>query len=309
MVLERFANNYSTALDGAIDNSQTTFDVLSVTGAPSPKYRIKIENELLVVTSVSSLTLTVQRGAEGTTAASHADGTLVTHIVTAASLVQGIRNYASIADQPPTTAGTYDEEFEGTADTLPSNWAWTSAPSGSDAWFLNSRWPSMLTVEGTGNTNYTLTRTSFTAASTFGIWAKLHAGPFIAADATDIRLYVSNSGETEQRGIDFRSITTNATIGFRPLRIIASAETVWGAEVPVPTAFTNHVYMGITRDGSNNFTPWMSNDGISWHRAAAAQSHTITIDRIRMLFRTTTIQSLVGVDWIRYRTDNAFPRP
>lgn len=85
---ENFANNYSTALDGAINNSQTTFDVLSVSGAPAVNFRIKVENELMLVTGVSSLTFTVTRGIEGTTAASHADGTLVTHVLTAGAIAQ-----------------------------------------------------------------------------------------------------------------------------------------------------------------------------------------------------------------------------
>jgi hypothetical protein len=85
---ENFANNYSTAIDetGGIDASQTTFDVLSLGGAPAVNFRIKVENELMLVTGVSSPTLTVTRGIESTTAATHADGTLVTHVVTAAAL-------------------------------------------------------------------------------------------------------------------------------------------------------------------------------------------------------------------------------
>jgi hypothetical protein len=86
MPVESYANNYSSALDGAIDNSQTTFDVLSATGAPAVNFRIKVENEIMLVTGVSSLTFTVARGQESTSAASHADGTLVTHILTATAL-------------------------------------------------------------------------------------------------------------------------------------------------------------------------------------------------------------------------------
>ena len=212
----------------------------------------------------------------------------------------------NLGDIPPTSPGTYDEEFLGTADTLPANYAWTSAPSGSDAWFLNSRWPSLLTVEGTGNTDYTLTISSFSAAATFGIWAKVYAGPFTAADIAAVRMYVANSGFTEARGINYRGSGSRNT-GIRALKIISSSETVWGTEA---TGFRSAgVYIGLTRDGSNNFTSWFSNDGVAWDRLATAESHTITIDRIRFTFRTGSILSLVGLDWIRYRTDNAFPRP
>lgn len=83
---ENFSNNYSTALDGSITDSQTTLDVLSVGGVPSVNFRIKIENELMLVTGVASSTFTVTRGIEGTTAAAHSDGSLVTHVLTAAAL-------------------------------------------------------------------------------------------------------------------------------------------------------------------------------------------------------------------------------
>lgn len=88
---ENFSNNYSTALDGAIDGSQTTFDVLSVSSAPAVNFRIKVENELMLVTGVSSLTFTVTRGIEGTTATSHASGTLVTHVLTAGGIDQRLQ--------------------------------------------------------------------------------------------------------------------------------------------------------------------------------------------------------------------------
>jgi hypothetical protein len=214
----------------------------------------------------------------------------------------------SLGDVPPATPGTYDEEFTGTADTLPTNWAWTSAPSGSDLWSLNSRWPGILTVEGTGNTQYTLTRTSFTAAATFGIWAKFHVGPFLAGDKSSMRMYVSNSGATEQRGVNYRG-TGVRTSGARSLRIIASVESAWGSEATAMQTAGGMLYMGMTRDGSNNFISWYSRDGIAWDRLAASESHTITIDRIRFVIDTSSIQSLIGLDWIRYRTDNNFPRP
>lgn len=211
----------------------------------------------------------------------------------------------ALADRPPTSPGTYDEEFEGTADTLPTNWAWTSTPG---TWFLNSRWPSLLTVELADGVNYILTRTSFTAAATFGLWAKVHVGPFTGADTASLRLYVSNSGGTEKRGVNFRGTAARAS-GVRGLRIIASAESVWGTELTGLVANGGSLYIGMTRDGSNNFTGWYSMDGIAWDVLAAAQAHTITIDRFSLGFQMASAQSLVGIDWVRYRTDNAFPRP
>lgn len=83
---EHYANNYATTLNGAINNSQTTFTVTSATGAPTVNFRIKVENEIMLVTNVATLTFTVTRAQDSTSAASHADLSAVTHIVTAVAL-------------------------------------------------------------------------------------------------------------------------------------------------------------------------------------------------------------------------------
>lgn len=212
-----------------------------------------------------------------------------------------------LGDRVPSSPGTYDEEFDGTADTLPTNWAWTSAPSGSDAWYLNSRWPSLLTVEGTGNTLYTLTRTSFSAAATFGIWVKFFCGPFTGTDVSQIRLYVSNSGGTEQEGLNYRA-TGGRAAGARGLKIVSSVESVIGTELTNMQTGGTTIYMGMVR-ASNAFEGFYSRDGISWDRLFTSDSHTITIDRFLFKIQTTATHSMAGVDWIRYRTDNDFPRP
>lgn len=209
-----------------------------------------------------------------------------------------------VADRVPTTPGTYDEEFDGASNTLPTNWAWTSAPSGSDEWTLNSRWASMLTVEGTGNTSYTLTRTSFTAAATFGIWAKVHSSYF-TTEQNNLRLYVSNSGATEQRATEWYAGTQPAV---RALKTVSSSETQSGSTNNM-TNGDHCLYIGITRDGSNNITHWYSKDGMGWSRVTTPESHTFTIDRFKFVLKTYSVQSFQAVEWVRYRTDNLFPRP
>lgn len=87
--MEQFANNLSTTLNGAIDNAVTTVVITSATGFPATgDFRILIDTEIMKVTARSGTSLTVTRGAEGTTAASHSDGATVTVILTADALVQ-----------------------------------------------------------------------------------------------------------------------------------------------------------------------------------------------------------------------------
>lgn len=81
-------NNFSTVLDGSIDNSQTTFDVidasliaaeLAITGVDFVAITVQdnTDIEIMHVTSVSTNTLTVVRGREGTSGISFTDGRTV----------------------------------------------------------------------------------------------------------------------------------------------------------------------------------------------------------------------------------------
>lgn len=86
---EQFANNASTTLNGSINNSVTS--VLVTNGAPFSQtgtFRVIVDSEIMIVTANSGNTFTVQRGQEGTAAASHNSGAVITQIVTAGALTQ-----------------------------------------------------------------------------------------------------------------------------------------------------------------------------------------------------------------------------
>lgn len=96
MPVERLKNNATTTLNGAINLAVTTITVADATALPTltggDHYRIRIDSEEMIVTAVSGDDLTVTRGAEGTTAASHSDGATVTHNLTKA----GLENFGAI---------------------------------------------------------------------------------------------------------------------------------------------------------------------------------------------------------------------
>ncbi len=71
----------ASTLNGAIDDAVTTIIVMDATGFPTPNFRIQVEDELMLVTQVTSNTFTVTRGDLQTPAASHVDGTAVTYVV------------------------------------------------------------------------------------------------------------------------------------------------------------------------------------------------------------------------------------
>ena len=91
---ERFSNQAVTTLSAAI--TTTTATSCTVTDASSfptsGNFRIKIDGELLLVTAASGTTFTITRGIENTTAATHASGADVIHLLTKGSLEARVAN-------------------------------------------------------------------------------------------------------------------------------------------------------------------------------------------------------------------------
>ncbi len=86
---EQFANNAITTLNGTITSGALSLVVTSATAFPSSgNFRILIDSEIILVTSVSGTTFTITRAQESTTAATHSNGATITQIVTAGSLNQ-----------------------------------------------------------------------------------------------------------------------------------------------------------------------------------------------------------------------------
>ena len=99
---EQFANNARDSLNGSLTNVATSVVVNSVTEFPTEgNFRILIDSELMLVTSVSGSTFTVTRGVEGTTGVTHTDGALVTQLITDDGLRQVIADDLLYANQKP----------------------------------------------------------------------------------------------------------------------------------------------------------------------------------------------------------------
>lgn len=95
---ENLSNDFTTTLSGGIDDTTTTVNVTSASGAPAANFRARVDNELMLVTSKGGGTnWTVQRHIEGSSAASHADGATLAHVITKGGLDQYItENYAGL---------------------------------------------------------------------------------------------------------------------------------------------------------------------------------------------------------------------
>jgi hypothetical protein len=100
---ELFANNASSTLDGSIDDSQTSIDVIDGSVFPATgNFRLIVESELMLCTGVSGDTLTVERGAEGSTPDSHASGETIAQIITVGGLAATLKDNDALAgsDRP-----------------------------------------------------------------------------------------------------------------------------------------------------------------------------------------------------------------
>jgi hypothetical protein len=106
---EKFSNNGQSTLLATIAAGDTSLQVANAAVFPaSGNFRLVIDSEILLVTAVSSNTFTVSRAQEGTTAAPHNAGALVTHVLTAAAMTnnpgpmttQGDMVYANATGDP-----------------------------------------------------------------------------------------------------------------------------------------------------------------------------------------------------------------
>jgi len=87
VALEQFPNFARTTLDANINNSTTSITVVNGTRFSAPG-RVVIGSEIMRLTAVVGNTLTVTRGQEGTTGASHNLGDVIIQTITKAGLDQ-----------------------------------------------------------------------------------------------------------------------------------------------------------------------------------------------------------------------------
>lgn len=102
MSTELLANAASSILTSAISSTvrPVALSVASATAFPTTgDFRIKIDSEILLVTAVAGTTFTATN-VEGTTAATHANGTGVVHVLTASALTRLISDRVGVVDAP-----------------------------------------------------------------------------------------------------------------------------------------------------------------------------------------------------------------
>lgn len=89
MSAENWSNRAKSVLVGAIDAAATSLTIATPPGGDFPAttpFRVICGTEIMCVTTRAGLGFTVTRGIEGTTAASHPNGAVISHGVTAGAL-------------------------------------------------------------------------------------------------------------------------------------------------------------------------------------------------------------------------------
>lgn len=91
--MENLSNDKKTELQTGVLAGATSITVKNSTGWPAVKFRIRVDDELMLVTNKGAgtqLTWTVERGIEGTTPADHLADAVVTQVLTVGGLLQYI---------------------------------------------------------------------------------------------------------------------------------------------------------------------------------------------------------------------------
>lgn len=106
MGIEQYANDAATSLASTLNSGATSISLTNGSAFPTGPHRIRIENEIILIASRSSNTLTVAsggRGSEGTSDVQHASSTTVEHVLTRRGLFQApgvhdVRAYGAVGN-------------------------------------------------------------------------------------------------------------------------------------------------------------------------------------------------------------------
>lgn len=258
---ETFTNALETTLDGAINNSVTTVVLTDASTFPLTFFRIKVEDEIMFVTSRSGNTLTVIRGYESTTAASHVDDSFVNHTVTVGSLQrfrQQLLADAGITDFTD-SASADDDDFD---DENFSGWT-TVQGSPSSTMTERSHRASLLIPGGSANAqHYGFVKAKVPTGGKFiqlGMNIGGHSGQYPIAGL------VFSDGATYGAG---RQVQFSFSVNEN--QFFLRETTNWNNNIGqsgsggVAPFVLKVMHMRMTWNSSNNYLCEVSPDGISW---------------------------------------------
>lgn len=128
--MEQLVNNGTTTTSQSIDNSTNpvSFTVTDASVFPATgNFRVRIEDEILLVTAVSGSTLTATRAQEGTSIASHSSGAGINFCLTKGSVQRVIGEFTLVTtsgSMPPTDFGRQAKLTDTPVDARYTGSAW-----------------------------------------------------------------------------------------------------------------------------------------------------------------------------------------
>lgn len=249
--LESFANDFETSLSAAVTAAdQKTITVANATGAPtSGNFRVRVNNEVMLVTAGhGTTTWTVARGQDNTSAAaSHASGSLVTHVLTASGLVN-----SQLQSQEWTHGGTL--HYTGASVTGSAN---TTAPS---------------VYLATYGQSFAQQFTMTTGASVDRVILSVKAAT--ANTSADVTVSIQTNGVSGPSGtlaggswaitLPGEFFTTTPRVVSVPIRAsLSNGVTYWIVVSSQATDATNYLQLGYTATSSPSYY-FSTNNGASW---------------------------------------------
>ena len=335
MTQETYANNFVTTLSGnggSISSGATSIILASGTGAPSGQSRFVIGTEI-IIGSISGTTLTATtRGAESTTAAAHNDGSQVSCVLTAASLLAS----------PGVTTTTGDIEYMASGGparlaigantyalisngTIPG---WAAIPSSTP---LDNETQAGILINATSTGDAGNRADHFTGSSLSGSWTRAGLAPDVQVVSNSM-LSLSSSGSfartTYQRAytpsgaftLECRVIGGNSGDGADGYFHLYVGDTAnqggnWqgivykngsiggagsgGSSTAVPAAdipALSPVYLRIHFDGANTWTPSYSRDRNYWFTTQAKTG--VTFTPVFLGIRVSDQTTYIGIDFV-----------
>lgn len=258
--MERFVNDPGTSLSTGCSNSDATITVVSASGYPtSGDFRIKIDDELMIVTAVSGAVWTVTRGAESTTAVSHSGGAIVNHVVSAGSMAIVNSGWA-----------LYGPPYNDTCKPSAQSFSWRNQGSATETANGDSLYLLAAAAGGDSIKGREITAPATPYTITAGMIPQLHT-----VNYNSCGLYFADNGTGKITLCIWRN-------GLLEIGYFTNATTYSSTPVSIGMTSSNSmIWLRLTDNGTNHIASWSSN-GVFFHQiySAARTTHLATPDRV-----------------------------
>lgn len=262
MAREQYTNAATTSLNGALTSSATSMPVNDSSTFPTANFRVLVDTEIMFCTANSSNTLTVVRGYEGTTAASHLTGAECDHIITAGmldALRHDILGDMGIIDSTPSVSAD-DDYFDNESF---SGWTTVQTTPNCTVTEINHRLSVLVPGGGVAAQLYAFMKAKVPSAGDYvqcGVtWAgNIASDPIFGVIIANGATYTAGHQVMWIISVDENKFFLTPWDGYN-----ANGGTGDGLDLEYPV-FQNMIHFRLVWESSNHYSCYLSPDGISW---------------------------------------------